>query len=793
MIKKILSLFMVATVAVLLVACGPKGSDVVEGAVNFDSRGGSTVAPGDLSDGKLVSLPETPTKSGYVFNGWYETTTGGSWRDPEAVDLENYEFDEETVTFYAFWKPIDAAAVTYSAAETYKTAITSDATTTSPINWENNLEGAIIDYTKTEFFYKDIDWDKAIAEGIAAYDGDFSQFQSKTNTAATLQTSAFDWKYTLGLAASFPVDANGESYVDANGNLDKELASSVSSTKWTYTIRDDVKFQTGVGINADTIEYTLQKFVDPTLLPKRANGVYHANYLNLKGAKAYFDGEVSWDSVGYTKESEYSYTLEFTTAMTLKQAVDMMDMITLLPSEQFEAGYNEAGTGNTYGTPENLLVSYGQYVIKEWSLNQKWVLNKNFDFINQSTTSYKSITYEVVAQEDQRETLFSQGALNAFGLSANYYAKYVNDPSRLAAPDAYSYQISFNGGTRGDGKTNPTIIQDHDFRMAVYYAIDREDYAKIAAAPDVPNLAYLSDIHISAVENLVPYNTTKYHSDVLNDSELALSPETYGYLPTKAKELFDKAYAKWIAEGNSGKVVIEHVQNVDSTYATLTGNYLKSALEELFGTDKFEFQLTRLSAQALTAARNNFNYGTTLNTWGGATSLSLFFMYAIYGNLSDYTYGMEPGFDIENKVVSIDYSDYKALLEAKDAGDLLEYETLFLEGGTVTEGESTYVVKPVGADGIWTGTISEFSIFAGYTIEDSSNFELKHEIQYRSIAAIEKVLFSEMVAVPLTTSASSTVYTDVVIEWPNYSLYWSWGNQKYRYLTTDPDYAYLVD
>lgn len=65
--------------------------------------GGGSVTTG--SDGKLTSLPTTPTKPGYIFDGWYTHPTGG-----DRVDI-NYVFTGP-VTIYPHWS-LESTSTTY--------------------------------------------------------------------------------------------------------------------------------------------------------------------------------------------------------------------------------------------------------------------------------------------------------------------------------------------------------------------------------------------------------------------------------------------------------------------------------------------------------------------------------------------------------------------------------------------------------------------------------------------------------------------------------------------------------
>jgi uncharacterized repeat protein (TIGR02543 family) len=47
--------------------------------VSYESQGGSAIANGTTTTGSsIASSPGTPSRAGYVFNGWYEGASGGN-------------------------------------------------------------------------------------------------------------------------------------------------------------------------------------------------------------------------------------------------------------------------------------------------------------------------------------------------------------------------------------------------------------------------------------------------------------------------------------------------------------------------------------------------------------------------------------------------------------------------------------------------------------------------------------------------------------------------------------------
>lgn len=69
--------------------------------INFDSRGGTDVAAQNQMYGELLDAPESPTREGYVFTGWYK----------DAACFDSWNMAEDTIqadmTLYAGWEKLE--------------------------------------------------------------------------------------------------------------------------------------------------------------------------------------------------------------------------------------------------------------------------------------------------------------------------------------------------------------------------------------------------------------------------------------------------------------------------------------------------------------------------------------------------------------------------------------------------------------------------------------------------------------------------------------------------------------
>ena len=83
-----------------------------EYTITFDSKGGSAVQPIKASAGAAITAPTDPTKDGFVFAGWYESTDGGVTLSDTAFSFSY--MPARVFTLYAKWATADIKGKTFN-------------------------------------------------------------------------------------------------------------------------------------------------------------------------------------------------------------------------------------------------------------------------------------------------------------------------------------------------------------------------------------------------------------------------------------------------------------------------------------------------------------------------------------------------------------------------------------------------------------------------------------------------------------------------------------------------------
>lgn len=383
------------------------------------------------------------------------------------------------------------------------------------------------------------------------------------------------------LAAGTPVDVNGD------------------GKTWNITISDDAKFENGEKITADTFMYSFKMILDPKLVLAKAGSVA-TNLLDITNATEYYTqattGEaVDWEDVGIKKVDDMTIQITVDTAVneTLVMRHFAYDLTAPLYEPLFEECLSEDGTTTTWGTSADTIISSGPFKLTNWVVGSVREYEKNENFVRADLVQLDGIVEHIVEDKNTQVQMFENGELNYVTLSNDALEKYGDDPRIDTYPSRFPYCLEFC-----TTNTDKPILSNANFRLALYYGLNREELAKISGEKPGPGV-----IGLRAVADT---SGTTYRE--LADAA-GYMPENYGYDPELAVEYFEKALEE------------ENMSSVDITLLCISGNaahtyvseYMQEAYANLFGTDRFKLTIdAQPSAQASELRKS---WGTNPNAY----------------------------------------------------------------------------------------------------------------------------------------------------------------------------------
>lgn len=493
---------------------------------------------------------------------------------------------------------------------------------------------------------------------------------------------------------------------------------------------------------------------------------------------------VLWSEVGFKVLDDYSFELSLDAKKSQWQVMTNLSsaITSVVHPENFEDGKIEGGARTTYGTIDNPLVSFGVYELTEWQPESFYIFTRNDDHYDAANYRIKTVRYDVISNQSVAINEFRQGRLDVAGLSGQYFATYKNSEFIKLTPVTTFFRFAFSLDRMrdGDSSNDTPIMQDPNFRLALYYATDRETFTTDVAAPGFPTHGVLGPKYYSSEQNPYSYRSSEAGQDVLN----LYSPDTFGYNPILAKQLFDQAYAEAVAAGHyadGATVQIEFVFSDAETNHTMA-NWLESTWEQIFGSH-FDLVKNAVPSATLTTTGTGIwdtgNFDLTFGGWQGNDFWAPTLL-QVYSDVWGAAYMLEVGFETGEAELEVDLARGKVAVQA-----WLDELKLIAEPTTVQEeyiDDFEEFLSNFDGD-IYTGTYDNLGRDVYSRVLDYDLYEGR-DVDFDNItAAMEAELLNQMIMIPLFTRVSATIYSErVQFDANAYHARMGWGGLKYMYI-----------
>ena len=287
--------------------------------------------------------------------------------------------------------------------------------------------------------------------------------------------------------------------VDGEGKTVPGVAESwkqTTPTTWVFKLRPTAKWSNGDAVTAEDFVFGIRRFVDPKTASTYA-ATFGTFLLNGKDVVA---GKKSAAEIGVKAIDKL--TLEVKTAFPVSFFPSVMSNNNLGPVHKASLEKN----GKDWTKPGKL-VSNGAYVLKDWQVNNKVVIEKNPQYWDAANVQLTKVTYLPIEDGYADVKLYESGENEwVYQLPPGTYEKYkAQYPKEIRnAPMLGLRYYSF--------QTQNPVFKDVRVRKALTMVLDRDILAKrVTADGQIP--AY--DVMVAGVEgaDVTPYDWADWPMD----------------------------------------------------------------------------------------------------------------------------------------------------------------------------------------------------------------------------------------------------------------------------------------
>lgn len=426
--------------------------------------------------------------------------------------------------------------------------------------------------------------------------------------------------YTLvpGMTTDFPyamVDGNAvKPDLDDEGQLLEGKEQTIAKT-WRIDIRDDLQWTYHPDTIkqfpdlADTPEITAEDFVETYKMAIEegwfraisGGGDFFSSSQKIVNAEKFYEGKADWADVGikhidatdgnsgsieFTFENDMSeWNVRYWLGSFVMGPIDRDLYDALEPANESEV--------NPYGTTVAYTAYNGPFRLDTYQPDKLVSYVKNPNYSRKDDYKFTHWNYAVIEDAEVRWQEFLDGHLDAASVPSTAYEAYQEDPRIKFVPGTTTFRIMINGlGTDEaqkamfpDSNWSPDpLLANHNFKRAMYFAIDREKLAHEVMKTSTPQMYHFTDAYLVDALTGIPFRNSPEADKEIYD-EVGLSTDTHGYSLDAAKQWWKAAVDELFAKGvyKSGDVVeIDFRVFSGSQAQTDFGDFIKQTFEETF-------------------------------------------------------------------------------------------------------------------------------------------------------------------------------------------------------------------
>ena len=240
----------------------------------------------------------------------------------------------------------------------------------------------------------------------------------------------------------------------------------------TFHLRKDAKWSDGSKLTAHDFVYAFQRLADP-----KNNCSYRWVLAEIVNGEeiAYGDGSVPVEQLGVSAPDDNTFVINFHTPAPYYLAFLEMPPFHPVKKELVEKW------GDEYAMSADKLLGNGPFIVKEYQFEQKIVYTPNPNYWNKQAIKLEEATL-LVMEDEAAFMAFRNGELSMANIPLAMAPEFLDNPSLLPDSNVECYYMgAVDWYSINIASTTNRILGNKDFRLALNYALDRDQYIKISS------------------------------------------------------------------------------------------------------------------------------------------------------------------------------------------------------------------------------------------------------------------------------------------------------------------------
>jgi len=239
--------------------------------------------------------------------------------------------------------------------------------------------------------------------------------------------------------------------------------------KMTFHLREGASWSDGSKLTANDFVYAFRRLADPAKAYSYSWVLYE-----IKNAADVMAGKLPLDQLGVSAPDDNTFVIEFATPAPYY--LGFLDMPCFYPVKQELV----EKFGDQYALSADSMLTNGPFTVTEYLVDQSIKMVPNENYWNREAIKLNSATI-LIMEAEAAFSMLETGELDVADIPVAIAPSYLNDPASIPGAVVASYASgAVDWFCINIASTDNPILGNQDFRLALNYALDREEYVAIA-------------------------------------------------------------------------------------------------------------------------------------------------------------------------------------------------------------------------------------------------------------------------------------------------------------------------